>query len=47
MKKKLLAVLLCIALVSSFMVGCQGADGGKQKVGVAMPTKDLHRYLLP
>ncbi len=44
MKKKLLAVLLCIALVSSFMVGCQGADGGKQKVGVAMPTKDLQRW---
>lgn len=44
MKKKLLAVLLCIALVSSLMVGCQGADGGKKKVGVAMPTKELQRW---
>jgi putative multiple sugar transport system substrate-binding protein len=44
MKRKLLAVLLCIALVSSFMVGCKGADGGKQKVGVAMPTKELQRW---
>lgn len=44
MKKKLLAVLLCIALVSSLLVGCQGADGGKKKVGVAMPTKELQRW---
>ncbi len=52
MKRKLVSVLLCIALVSSLLVGCgtttttsgDGASGDKKKVGVAMPTKDLQRW---
>ncbi len=43
MKKKLLGLLMCLVIVSSMLVGCQGGDGGK-KVGVAMPTKDLQRW---
>jgi putative multiple sugar transport system substrate-binding protein len=44
MKKKLLSLVLCLVLVSSFFVGCQAANGGAKKVGVAMPTKDLQRW---
>lgn len=48
MKKKLLSVILCVALIASLMVGCgktenTGKSGGK-KIGVAMPTKDLQRW---
>jgi putative multiple sugar transport system substrate-binding protein len=50
MKKKLLSIMLCIAVVSSLMVGCgtkDAATSGKddaKKIGVAMPTKDLQRW---
>jgi putative multiple sugar transport system substrate-binding protein len=43
MKRKLISLLLCIVLASSFLVGCQGT-GGAKKIGVAMPTKDLQRW---
>ncbi len=48
MKKKLISVILCVALVASLLVGCGSKDdtkkdGGK-KIGVAMPTKDLQRW---
>ena len=50
MKKKLLSVVLGVAMVATLLTGCSGsgassssASGGK-KVGVAMPTKDLQRW---
>ncbi|MDF2943950.1 MAG: chvE [Herbinix sp.] len=55
MKKKLLSIVLCVAVISSLLVGCgtkdgaatDGASTGKddaKKIGVAMPTKDLQRW---
>jgi len=44
MKKKLLSLVLCLALVASLMVGCGTSSSGGKKVGVAMPTKDLQRW---
>jgi ABC-type xylose transport system, periplasmic component len=50
MKKKLLSLVLCVALVASLMVGCGSKDTGSKtdsnakKIGVAMPTKDLQRW---
>lgn len=49
MKKRLFSLLLCVAVISSMLVGCNKSttttskDEGK-KVGVAMPTKDLQRW---
>ncbi len=51
MKKKLISLMLCVALVASLMVGCGSKDDSKsgaksdaKKIGVAMPTKDLQRW---
>ncbi len=43
MKKRLLSILLAVGMTASLLVGCGGASGGN-KVGVAMPTKDLQRW---
>ncbi len=45
MKRKLLSVLLALAMTATLFTGC-GVNGGsgKAKVGVAMPTKDLQRW---
>ncbi|MCQ2498547.1 MAG: substrate-binding domain-containing protein, partial [Lachnospiraceae bacterium] len=47
MKKKILGALLAIAMIATTLVGCSSdsssASGG-EKVGVAMPTKDLQRW---
>lgn len=64
MKKKLLSVLVCVAMVATMLVGCSSdktadkttteqtstgdtkeADSATGKVGVAMPTKDLQRWV--
>nr|MCR4989276.1 substrate-binding domain-containing protein [Lachnospiraceae bacterium] len=46
--KKLVSVLLSVALVATLLTGCGGAGGasasGAKKVGVSMPTKDLQRW---
>ncbi len=45
--KKILSVLLSVALVATLLVGCGGSTGsasGAKKVGVSMPTKDLQRW---
>ena len=44
MKKKLLSAVLAVAMVASLLVGCSGGSGSGNKVGVAMPTKDLQRW---
>jgi putative multiple sugar transport system substrate-binding protein len=50
MKKKLVSLLLCLVVLSTLLVGCAKStttstkDGGK-KIGVAMPTKDLQRWI--
>jgi putative multiple sugar transport system substrate-binding protein len=51
MKRKLLSILLSVAVISSLLVGCgtksDTATSGKddtKKIGVAMPTKDLQRW---
>ena len=44
MKKKLLSAVLAVAMVASLLVGCSGGAKGGNKVGVAMPTKDLQRW---
>ena len=51
MKKKLLGVVLSVAMVAALVVGCgdssapaASAKSGSGKVGVAMPTKDLQRW---
>ena len=46
MKKKILSAVLCVAMLSSLLVGCGGAASSKggTKVGVSMPTKDLQRW---
>lgn len=43
MKKKILGLVLALSMVASLLVGCGGA-GAQNKVGVAMPTKDLQRW---
>jgi len=43
MKKKLLSMILAVAMVATMLVGCGGASSSN-KVGVAMPTKDLQRW---
>jgi len=52
MKKKMISILLCLAMVVTMLVGCgttgttTGTTGGTTKglIGVAMPTKDLQRW---
>ncbi|SMC72072.1 putative multiple sugar transport system substrate-binding protein [Oscillospiraceae bacterium] len=42
---KWVAAGLCVAMSLFMFAGCAGAGaGGKQKVGVSMPTKDLQRW---
>ena len=53
MKKKLMSVLLCGAMVAAMITGCDqagtgkggnGSDGGSKKIGISMPTKSLERW---
>ena len=50
MKKKLIGILLCVAMIASLFVACgkkeseTGAKGGNKTVGVCMPTKTLQRW---
>lgn len=53
MKKKLVSMLLCGAMVAAMFTGCDqagtgkggtGSDGGSKKVGISMPTKSLERW---
>ena len=44
MKKKLLSIVLAVAMVATMLVGCGGGASASNKVGVAMPTKDLQRW---
>ncbi|MCQ2522920.1 MAG: sugar-binding protein [Lachnospiraceae bacterium] len=44
MKKKFLALALAATMVASLFAGCGKAAGSDNKVGVAMPTKDLQRW---
>lgn len=53
MKKKLMSVLLCGAMVVAMITGCDqagtgkggnGSDGGSKKIGISMPTKSLERW---
>ena len=41
--KKLLSLLLAVAMVATMLTGC-GAGGSGNKVGVSMPTKSLQRW---
>ena len=41
--KKLLSLILAVVMVAAMLTGC-GASGSSNKVGVAMPTKDLQRW---
>ena len=43
MKKKIIGVMLCVAMVASLLAGC-GKKADSNLVGVAMPTKDLQRW---
>ena len=43
--KKLLSVLLSVAVIATLLTGCgTGSASGAKKVGVSMPTKDLQRW---
>ena len=43
--KKLVSVLLSVAMVAVLLTGCGGGSAsGAKKVGVSMPTKDLQRW---
>ncbi|MCR5798625.1 MAG: sugar-binding protein [Lachnospiraceae bacterium] len=44
MKKKLLGAFLALTMVASMLVGCGAGGSNSNKVGVAMPTKDLQRW---
>ncbi|NLP34425.1 MAG: sugar ABC transporter substrate-binding protein [Clostridiales bacterium] len=48
MKKRLLAIVLCLMMLSTMLAGCskdaQTSGKGGKKIGVAMPTKDLQRW---
>lgn len=43
MKRKLLSLILALTMVASLLTGC-GGGSSDNKVGVAMPTKDLQRW---
>ena len=43
MKRKLLSLVVAVTMVASLLTGCGGASSAN-KVGVAMPTKDLQRW---
>ena len=43
MKRKLLSLILAATMVATLFTGC-GASSSANKVGVAMPTKDLQRW---
>ncbi len=44
MKKKLLSLILAVTMVATLFSGCGASTSGGNKVGVAMPTKDLQRW---
>ncbi len=51
MKKKLIGILLCVAMIASLFVACgkkddeaTGGKGGDKTIGVCMPTKTLQRW---
>lgn len=49
MKRKLLGLVLSVAMVATMLTGCGGASSTSSsanagKIGVAMPTKDLQRW---
>lgn len=44
MKKKLLSLILAVTMVATLFSGCGAGTTGGNKVGVAMPTKDLQRW---
>jgi putative multiple sugar transport system substrate-binding protein len=54
MKRKLIGILLCIAMIASLLVACgtkddketgaSGSETGSKTVGVCMPTKTLQRW---
>ena len=44
MRKRILSMVLATFMVASLLVGCGGGAGSANKVGVAMPTKDLQRW---
>ena len=45
MKRKVLSILLVMAMIASLLVGCGGNGGGAKKVGVAMPTQSSERWI--
>ena len=44
MKRKLLGLLLSVAMVATMFTGCGSKKANDNLVGVAMPTKDLQRW---
>ena len=44
MKRKLLGLFLALTMVASLFAGCGNGGANSNKVGVAMPTKDLQRW---
>ncbi len=44
MKKRLLSLIVATAMIATMLVGCGGASSSSNKIGVAMPTKDLQRW---
>ncbi|MBO4376193.1 MAG: sugar-binding protein [Lachnospiraceae bacterium] len=42
--KKLVSLLLSVAMVAVLLVGCGAGGAGGKKVGVSMPTRDLQRW---
>ena len=45
MKKRILSMILATVMVAAMLVGCGSAgSASSNKVGVAMPTKDLQRW---
>lgn len=49
MKKKLLSILMCVAMIATALIGCSSDDSdggsGKKTVGVAMPTQSSERWI--
>ena len=44
MKRKLLGLLLSVAMVATMFTGCGSKASNDNLVGVAMPAKDLQRW---